>query len=139
MTNYDPEAHLHEYGVQVIRVTFPSEHAALYIPRLNRVYLQPGLHPHKERGVLAHEVPHVESGTKHTNGNIERHRIIENRCDWIAARRLVSIEELAEQLSQTTDLGECAYNLRVTGRMIRVRLLHLTIEEQLELRKQYAT
>ena len=127
MSTYDPETHLtHVLGVHLIEEPFASPHGAIWVPRHNTVWIQPNLHPHRRRSTLGHEAQHIELGVKHTNGSIERHRIIENLCDTRAARRLITVEDLAEQVSISPDPGEWAANLRVTGRMIRARLRSLT-------------
>ncbi|WP_269929153.1 hypothetical protein [Kocuria massiliensis] len=127
---YDPENHLHSLGIAITKTAFPCPAPAVYVPRLDTVFIQPGLHPHLERSALAHEARHVEDGTKHTNGNVERHRIIERRCNFRAAKLLIPIRSLVAQLVSTNDLGEVAYNLRVTGGILRSRLEHLTVEEE---------
>lgn len=131
MTDFDPEAAAAGLGLQIMHQDPGHGRDGLYIPRHRVILLKPGMHPHQERVVCTHEIKHHETGTKHTGGSRERHRIIENRCDLMAARELITVEELTEQMHLSSDMGQWAVNLRVTGWVIDVRMKHLSYLEKL--------
>lgn len=132
MTSYDPYAHAEQLGIPVRPAVLPYGLGGLWLPEHRTIYLSPDLHPIRARCTCGHEVQHVIRGVKHTRGSRERHRVIEAQCDRDAARMFISFEEMAEQVRSSTDQGEWAMNLRVTGRMIRAYLRSLT-PGQLEL------
>lgn len=132
MTSYDPYAHAEQLGIPVRPAVLPYGLGGLWLPEHRTIYLSHDLHPIRARCTCGHEVQHVIRGVKHTRGSREWHRVIEAQCDRDAARMFISFEEMTEQVRSSTDQGEWAMNLRVTGRMIRAYLRSLT-PGQLEL------
>lgn len=81
------------------------------------------------RSVLAHELEHV------TRGPLCGHPVLDAReelsVDRAAARRLITIEQLAHAASWSTDLHELADELWVHPEVVRTRLESLTKEESI--------
>lgn len=130
MTSYDPYAHAEQLGIPVRPAVLPYGLGGLWLPEHRTIYLSHDLHPIRARCTCGHEVQHVIRGVKHARGSRELHRVIEAQCDRDAAALLISVEDLADQVASSTDPGEWAANLRVTGRMIRARLRSLTPGER---------
>ena len=130
MTDFDPKIRADGLGLDLVYKDPGYGRHGLYIPRLRAIVLKPDMHPIHERWVFTHEIMHHETGTKHTGGSSERDRIIENQCNLMAARELITVEELAAQAYESNDRGQWAMNLRVTGRAITTRMKHLTYLEK---------
>lgn len=127
---YEPEEHAAALGLDVIDLDPQQGRLGLYIPRLRAIIIKPDLHPHDRRTVLAHEIRHHETGTRHTYTGREEQLRVEHDCDRVAAQRLIPFPALADEVAGSADPGLWAMSLRVNGRMIRARLRSLTPGER---------
>ncbi len=79
--------------------------------------------------VLAHEVAHLDLGHKMTgDGWFDRRQ--EHQADRLAAKRLVSLDALADALLWCSWETEVAEHLHVTVEVVRLRLAYLTNPEK---------
>jgi hypothetical protein len=117
---YSPAAVLEELGIPVVR-TWLRDTWASWSPSHRKIVLASGLGALQERCVLAHELEHVLANDLDCNGGpLAIHQ--ERRADIEAARKLVAISDLAEVAQWAADTRIAAVELRVTERMLRVRL-----------------
>lgn len=89
----------------------------------------------EKRCSLAHAVAHLDLGhDKMRRGYFEARE--EAGANQMAARRLITLDDLAEVLCWTRDYGEIAEELQVDVPTLRVRERHLHIAERHYLRRQ---
>ncbi|WP_158101516.1 ImmA/IrrE family metallo-endopeptidase [Streptomyces bobili] len=117
---YAPAVVLDELGIVVVRTWLRDTWGAWSRDR-RRVVVASGLSAVQERCVLAHELEHVFADDADCNSPVARIRQ-ERRADLQAARRLVAISDLAEVAQWATDVQTAAAELRVTERLLEVRL-----------------
>lgn len=100
------------------------------LSRRNKVILLDQVQSRVERRCsLAHAVAHLDLGHANTPaGFFERRQ--EREADVLAARRLISIEQLAQVLCWTVDRGEVAAELQVDLPMLAIRERHLKQSEK---------
>lgn len=139
--SYEPIRVCEDLGIRVGRLWLRDTWGA-WAPQHRTILLAEGLTPTQERCVLAHEVEHALAEHSVGCGNgpyAELPRIRsafslltvkqERHADLMAARKLVAISDLAE-LAQwfDGDTRTVAAELRVTERMLKIRLNELTGE-----------
>ncbi|WP_030149553.1 ImmA/IrrE family metallo-endopeptidase [Mycetocola saprophilus] len=112
---YDPHTHAYRLGVRVHHREIGSP-TGLWVPRLQTIFLRPGMTARHERSVLAHEVAHVVLGHSDTS------RKQELAADAMAARNLVDPRALSELTKWTHEIPELAIELGVTEKVIRTYL-----------------
>lgn len=88
-----------------------------------------------KRSSLAHAVAHLDLGHAETTSSYFEKRE-EVDADQMAARRLITLDALAEALCWTRDYGEIAEELLVDVTMLKVREKHLHVSERHYLRRQ---
>lgn len=127
---WHPWRELRDAGDEIIfkQVDLPSGDA-WWVPRRRAILMKPGLRQVQRRCALAHELGHRHLG--HSGQCAYRDAVrqadrAERSADFWAARRLISIEELANVMVWTDDREEAAHELWVTRRILDVRLEHLT-------------
>jgi Zn-dependent peptidase ImmA (M78 family) len=119
---YSPTKVLDHLGIPVVR-TWLRDTWACWSPAHRTVVLASGLSPVQERCVLAHEVEHVLADDIGCAGPSALR--MERRADREAARKLIAISDLAPVAQWAPDLRTAAAELRVTERMLQVRLADL--------------
>lgn len=120
--NYSPEWVLDQLGIPVIRMWLRDTWGA-WAPADRTVILASGLSPVQERCVLAHEVEHVLADDQDCNGGGGPVVIRQERyADREAARKLIAISDLCATAQWADGIREAAGELRVTERMLKVRL-----------------
>ena len=82
------------------------------------ITIRPGLTVAHRRSVLAHELRHAHRGPALRHSMAREEAI----CDEQAARKLITIEALADTLAWTDSISEAADLLWTTPRMVQVRL-----------------
>ncbi len=88
-----------------------------------------------KRCSLAHAVAHLDLSHEATaSGTFDRRQ--EDHANQLAARRLITIEDLAQVLSWTRFNTEVAAELEVDIRTLNTRQVHLHPSERAELRSQ---
>jgi hypothetical protein len=133
MTAYDPWRALDDF--QHVRVVFdelPPRRRGQIDFGTQTITLHARLDPTSQRCTLAHELVHLERGP------VLRCRAPreERAVAAIAARRLVSIEALAEAMRWSQDERALADELAVDLRTVRVRLRYLDDVERDYLRER---
>lgn len=88
-----------------------------------------------KRSSLAHAVAHLDLGHAETTAGFFEKRE-EREADQMAARRLISLDDLADILCWTRDYGEIAEELVVDLTTLKVREKHLHVSERHYLRRQ---
>lgn len=116
-TPYDPHIDAEIKGIHITYKDPGANRLGLYIGTINGtpfIMLKPGMSARVERCVLAHEIIHAEHDDQPTCDpvwNVKR----ENRCDRIAAQRLIDPKKLQQVVAQYDDPGQWANELDVTG------------------------
>lgn len=87
-----------------------------------------------KRSSLAHAVAHLDLGHEQAAGYFEKRE--EADADQMAARRLITLDDLAEALCWTREYAEIAEELVVDVTMLKVRERHLHVAERHYLRRQ---
>ncbi|MFD7996897.1 ImmA/IrrE family metallo-endopeptidase [Streptomyces mexicanus] len=118
--HYAPEAILEELGIPVVR-TWLRDTWGAWSREHRSVVIASGLNSVQERCVLAHELEHVLADDGDCSDRLAAVRQ-ERRADWEAARKLIAISDLAEVAQWATDFHTAAAELRVTERLLEVRL-----------------
>lgn len=89
----------------------------------------------EKRCSLAHAVAHLDLGHQATShGTFDRRQ--EDHAHQLAARRLITIDDLARVLSWTRFITEVAAELEVDIRTLNTRQVHLHPAERAELRSR---
>ena len=94
----------------------------------HEVVIDPALSQAQRRCVLAHELCHIERGP--TPSDPWLHRREERAVRREAARRLISLDDLALALRWSRNVTELADELWVDEPTLRTRLAHLTPAER---------
>ncbi|MFE7954448.1 ImmA/IrrE family metallo-endopeptidase [Streptomyces sp. NPDC057413] len=118
--NYDPVAVLEELGITIVR-TWLRDTWGAWSREHRSVVIATGLSTVQERCVLAHELEHALAEDEGCGNQLTALRQ-ERRADREAARKLIAISDLAEVAQWATDLFTAAAELRVTERLLEVRL-----------------
>jgi Zn-dependent peptidase ImmA (M78 family) len=127
-----PHVHIELCPIAPVRGAWvPSERVILLDDALSRVEL---------RSVLAHEIAHVDNADHDCPPRgPDRVRLARRRelaADTLAARRLITLDELADALAWARRAEEAAAELDVTVPILRRRLAALTPAEQLLLEQR---
>lgn len=114
--SYDPWAHAHELGIEVVVRPLRSGHE-LWLPEHRTLLVHSRLRPAHQRSALAHGVAHAylaheDDRPKH-----------ENQADRFAARHLIDPEELADLYKWCPDEQRIVTELGVTRRLFRAFVL----------------
>lgn len=121
--HYSPGEILDRLGVPVIR-TWLRDTWGAWSAEHGKVVVASGLSAIQERCVLAHELEHVLAGdTGCATGALAARQ--ERRADREAARKLIAISDLCAVAQWADDVRVAAVELRVTERLLRVRLNEL--------------
>lgn len=96
------------------------------------VTLDPDQDQAQRRSTLAHELVHIERGPFHESCLDREERTV----DDTAARRLITLDQLAQAMVWAYDVAELARELWVDTEIARVRLANLTEEEGRELERR---
>lgn len=111
---YDPYAHAEGLGVTVVWGDPGPGLVGLYDHGHRRIVLRDGLTRRVERCVLAHEILHHEHGDELTRDPMWAARR-EERCDRVAASRLIRWEDYLAAAVATDDPGALCLELDVTA------------------------
>lgn len=125
MDRYDPWEHCATLGLRVIRRDLRAPLRACWHPPSRTVILDRGLSQRERRCSLAHELVHVERGDE-----CRQAAKVEAAVHLVAARRLITIEQLAGALAWTRDPHVLADELWVDDVTLEVRMADLTEVEQ---------
>lgn len=131
--DYSPWTHI--AGMPDVLVAYDElEHADAYWEPARRVILlDVRLGQAQRRSRLAHELAHLERGDECCADGPDAERLgrrQEREADQLAARRLLSLSDLADALCWCVDEWELAEDLWVDQATIRTRLDSLTRWEQ---------
>lgn len=116
-TPYDPHIDAENKGIRIIYKDPGANRLGLYVGTIHGapiILLKPGMSARIERCVLAHEIVHAEHDDQPTY-DLVWHAKRENRCDRIAAQRLIDPKKLQQVVAQYDDPGQWASELDVTG------------------------
>jgi hypothetical protein len=105
----------------------------LYAPELHAIAIRAGLSRRMRRSILAEELAHYELGHRPTPDCREVARM-ELRAQRRAARQLISLEDLADALSDGA-WEEAAVRLDVDVAVLHTRIAGLTAAEEGRLRR----
>ena len=123
--SYSPRAILDSLGVRVIR-TWMRDTWGLWLPDKMTVVIADGISAVQERCTLAHEVEHVLAGDRSCGASTAESRLSavqrEQHADREAARKLVAISDLGRVAQRGLDRTDTAAELRVTERLLDIRL-----------------
>ncbi|MDX3455102.1 ImmA/IrrE family metallo-endopeptidase [Streptomyces sp. ME02-8801-2C] len=122
--HYAPALELEQLGIRVVRTWLRDTWGAWSRERRDVIVVASGLSEVQERCVLAHELEHVLADDADCDGRLASVRQ-ERRADLEAARKLVAISDLAEVAQWANDIHTAAAELRVTERLLEVRLTDL--------------
>lgn len=111
----------------------PARVLGHYVHARGLIRLRAGMARHQARCVLAHELRHADHGDEWTSDFVER------RADREAARLLIDPHALADAaMIHARHIPAMARELRVTVKMLQVRLDHLHPAERGLLRQRLA-
>ncbi|HEY3925238.1 MAG TPA: ImmA/IrrE family metallo-endopeptidase [Acidothermaceae bacterium] len=119
---YDPWADLKSRPGIVFNMASLPTGDAWWLPGIQAIAVNRGLSRIERRCALAHELAHVDLGDVHMDGRAGRRN--EDEADQLAARRLITIEELAAVIF-ADDYQTAADALDVSEHILRVRMKHL--------------
>lgn len=121
---------LRRLGVPVVEADI--EERGWYDAEQNTVVIRRGLSRAARRSTLAHELVHVEAGDRLRPGwwTDVHESAIEARADEVASRRLITIDELIDALTEAVDEEAAAAMLEVDVDMLRARLRSMTDNER---------
>lgn len=129
--SYSPMRVLEQLEIPVVRVHLRDTWGA-WSPVHRKIVIAAGLSARQERCVLAHEAEHALADDMGCGVGLDAvHPLAlhqERRADIEAARKLISISDLAAVAQWADDIRLAAVELNVTERMLRVRLHDLTGE-----------
>jgi Zn-dependent peptidase ImmA (M78 family) len=127
--HYSPHSVLKQLGIRIIR-TWLRDTWGLWLPDRHAVVVAEGISEVQERCTLAHEVEHILAndqgacGMKATGSEPERAEI-EHGLDLRASRKLIAISDLGTVAPKQLSLSETAAELKVTERLLKIRLTDL--------------
>lgn len=105
-----------------IRDIWPARGA--WLPSAGVIFIDSGLSRADRRSVLSHEIAHLDLDHEHRGFPWFDARQ-EREADMLAARRLITVDGLAEAYACTHDDAELAEILNVDVHTVRVRCEHL--------------
>src|SRR5206468_3378224 len=115
-------------NITIRRADLPFAHAAFF-PRRDLILINRLLSRRGWRCALAHELVHLDEGhPQPSSETLERRQ--ESATDRETARRLISLDELADALRWALGPEEVADELDVDTAVIRTRIRHLTPAEK---------
>lgn len=123
---YDPYAHAEHLGLAVIRRPLPAGQLGLALP--GRIILHPAQSPAQARSTCGHEIAHHEAYDVRnpipagTPDGLRIARRREARCDYIAARRLICLDELGDLLALGANETQMAAALDVDRATVVCRI-----------------
>ncbi|GAU71603.1 hypothetical protein SSP35_55_00040 [Streptomyces sp. NBRC 110611] len=132
MNAYDPEAEIDAIGVPICYLPLRDSLAAWDAER-RKVYCSEGLGPIHKRCALAHELAHIALGDHRCayGGTTNVATFAQERtAELWAARRLISVVELAIAYDSGLPDSILARQLGVTPRIYRARLIAEKEDEQ---------
>lgn len=134
---YHPWRHLRTLTRwDLVWATLPVAVLGLVDFRRRRIILEPRQLQAERRSTIAHELVHVERGPAPAGGWWQARE--ERTVDRVAARRLISLDALAEALAWSSDPHEVAEELWVDVPTLEARLAHLHPAERHALRRRLA-
>lgn len=123
MNSYDPFQHAERLGVEVCWKELPHNIHGLWTGA--KVLLDPRLSTLQVRSDLTHELVHVELDEPYLHKSYAAR--VENRCDKVAAARLIDYSEYASLARIYPDnLPLLAVELGVTQEMLETYIKHHT-------------
>lgn len=114
---------------------------AWWLPDVQGIVLDDRLGQAERRSALAHELAHVEAGDTCCDVGPDGPRLArrqERRTDDRAARRLITLDELADALVWCLGPDELAEHLHVDERTVRARIRSLTDDEKGSIERRLA-
>lgn len=108
MTGYDPFAHAHALGIQVVHRNLNSANG-LWVPDMRVIFLQSRMRAIHERSVLAHELGHAVLGHRRSTPKQEV------QADRWAVAKLIDPEQVRAVAAQTDDIGAWCHELNVSA------------------------
>lgn len=135
MTSHDPWGALRDNHPDVtMAVTRLPAGQAWWLPEDRAIVLDDRLTQAERRSALAHELEHLVAGDTHCDpklhGGARIGRRREKAADHSAAKRLITLDELADALVWSLDYAEVAEHLHVDQRTVRARIKGLTQDEK---------
>lgn len=121
---FDPWAELERHQQVRVFVQRLDDNVVGLTDGVNRIWLDDRLNQVEMRCVLTHEMAHM-----HLKHAACQPLVVEMRVCQIAARWLISMEDLARVLPWSHDLYELAAELHVTPQTLRDRLHGMTVAE----------
>lgn len=127
---YDPGADAAERypDITIRRAELPFAHAA-YLPRRGLILINRALSRRGWKCALAHELVHLDEGHPQAGSDVLEIRQ-EAATDRETARRLITLDALADALRWALGPDEVADELDVEGAVVRNRIRHLTDAEK---------
>ena len=89
MPSYDPYAHAHTLGVDIVWGTPGHGMLGRYDHASRTITLREGMRTRQERSVLAHELVHAVRGDEHDAWDASYSARRERSCDLLAAENLI--------------------------------------------------
>ena len=97
------------------------------------VQIRQGLSQRERRATLAHEIVHYERGDEGVACSRWHLQKLERQVHLVAARRLITIEDLADAVISEPDYHCMAHKLWVDDYTFRLRLAHVTDKERAQI------
>ncbi|UOW93708.1 peptidase [Gordonia phage Wrigley] len=97
------------------------------------VQIRQGLTQRERRAALAHEIVHYERGDEGIACSRWHLQKLERQVHLVAARRLITIDDLADAVISEPDYHCMAHKLWVDDYTFRLRLAHVTDEERAQI------
>jgi hypothetical protein len=139
---YDPWATLRGLPHITLAVTRLPAGEAWWLPEDQAIVLDDRLGQAERRCALEHELQHAASGDRCIHGAGpdagRQHRRRERHTDERAARRLITLDELADALVWCLGPDELAEHLHVDERTVRARVRALSDEEKTYIERRIA-
>lgn len=113
--DYDPWEHADALGARIVsNMTLPQDVVAAYSHQMHMIFFRANLPEDVERCAIAHELVHFENRDKGKSPKEEA------RADRVSTLRLIRPCRLEASCHDTHDLAECARELRVTEKVMRL-------------------
>ncbi|QAU07243.1 metallo-protease [Gordonia phage Asapag] len=97
------------------------------------VQIRAGLSQRERRATLSHEIVHFERGDEGVACSRWHLQKLERQVHLVAARRLITVEDLADAVITEPDYASMAQKLWVDDYTFRLRLAHVTDEERAQI------
>lgn len=118
--------------IHIQRCSVPLADAA-WIPEHRVILIEASLDRAARKAVLAHELAHIDLGHQHADSGDWKAWKIEVAADKLAARRLLSLDALADAARVCRSAQEVAEYLEVTLPLVKLRMQTLHPAERHEL------